>query len=161
MPHPQIHSGLELNDRHPARAAGRENPYRLLLARMPDHPNHHSPGPSKDTQGRPATIPSNPASSRQNGKEKAMLSIIHTLIKSACKTFQANPGVTTLPTPKNIGTHRSQSPPTESPTDKSPVHTSYLSGPRLAGEQAGVHQFSAHHATTPKPNWNVPHPFPK
>ena len=90
---------------------------------MPDHPSHHSPRHSKDTQGQPATILSNPAFPRQNIKEKAMLSIIHTLTKSAYKTFQANPGVTTLPTPKNIGRHQSKSPPTESPTNKSPVHT--------------------------------------
>ena len=141
-----------------------ESPYRLPIAMMPDHPNHHSPGPSKDTQGRSATISSNPASPRQNGKEKVMLSIFHTLTRSAYKTFQANPGVTTFSTPQNIGTHRSQSPPTESPTDRSPAHTSYLSGPRPAGERASVHRSSPAYTMrppTPKPNQNVPHPFPK
>ena len=110
------------------KAAGRESSYRLPLAVMPDHPNHHSTRSSKDTQGQPVTIPSILASPRESSKEKAMLSIIHTLTKSAYKTFQANHGMATLPTPKSLRTHWSQSLLTESPTDKSPAHTSYLSG---------------------------------
>ena len=114
----------------------------------PDHPNHHSPGPKKDTQERPATIPSIPDSPSQSGKGKAMPSTVHILIISSYKTFQANPGMATLPTPKNTSTHQGYFPPTKSPTDKSPVYTIYLSSLRPDWHTPTL--FSAHHATTPK-----------
>ena len=146
----------------PTRAAGRESPYRLAFAMIPDQPNRHSPGPSKDTQRRPATIPSIPASPKQSGKEKAMLSTVHALTKSAYKTIQANSGMATLPTPKYRHTPR------PIPTSQKP-HRQVSSAHQLSVRPSASWKTtlrtpilpSTHHATTPKPNQNAPHPFPK
>ena len=74
-----------------------------------------------------------------------MPSTVHALIKSEYKTFQANPGMPTPPTPRNIGTSQGQFQPTESPAEKSPVYTSYLSSLRPAGKRPGAHRQSPEH----------------
>ena len=147
----------------PARAAGRKSPYSLPPCHDPRPPKHHSLGPSKDTQGRPSTIPSISASPGQSGKEKAMSSTVHALSKSAYKTFQANPGMATLPTPKKYS-HT----PRPIPTNRKP-HRQISSVHQLSVKPSASWKTtrctptlpSAHHATTPKPNRNVPNPFLK
>ena len=121
------------------------------LAMTPEHPNHHSLRPRKDTQERPATILSIPASPRRSGKEKAMPSTVYTVIKSAYKTFQANPRMATLPTSK---AHTEATPHHQKPHRQiSSVHQ--LSVRPSAGGKTTRHTqtlLRVHHATTPKQN---------